>query len=1117
MSPASDRMRKVIAMDRFTPARGSKSCLRRRLSLLTALVLAGMLIVYAAPAHAAQAWRIDAFSDTTIARGGTMQYLVQMSNVGDADMDGSEIDVTGTLPPGLTAVDARLVLDADPSESNFVSCTAGDGLSPIAGASDFKCVDTTPLQAPRTFSTFSFQLLYLTVQADPSASGTLLSSFAVSGGGAASASTVDPVRVSDAVPPFGLAAADGEVLDGSGAVDTQAGGHPASATVSFDLNTFFNPLGLGGTGWPVGPVKDVVTDLPPGFIGYPAAADQCTGAELAAGNTATLCPPTSQVGTAMVHMNDRPLGPPIYGPIPVFNMVPPPNAPARFGFNIAGTVVTLDGGLSLSGQAPGSDPGGSDNNRVYRISVTASNLSEAVPIAGSQVTLWGVPSDPSHDSERACPGTNVNIPSRGGPTCPSGAPPLAFLRNPTSCTDPGVGLTTLLHVDSWLDPGNFQTASFVSHALPGYPLPSSDWGAPEGTTGCDRVPFDPALQGQPQSRTPNSPAGFSFDLTLPQSQDPTTVSESDLRTAVVTLPAGVRVNPSAADGLQACSTADIHLDDTQAPTCPDASKVGTVTITTPLLRTPLSGEIYLAAPHDNPFDNLLSIYLVAHGSGVVIKLAGRVDLDPVTGQITATFDNNPQTPFSDVNLSFDGGPRAQLVTPSQCGDFRTHAVFTGWNGRVVETDTQPFTISGDGNGAACPGPTFAPTLSAGTASNSAGSSSSLQLRFTRSDLDQEIAGLTINLPEGLTGKIADVVLCSDTDAAQGTCPDGTKIGDVTAGAGAGTNPFFITNGRAYLTGPYKGAPFGVAIVVPAVAGPFNLGNVVVRSALFVDKHDASVRVVVDPLPTILQGIPLQVRDVRVNVDKPGFFLNPTSCAVKTVSSTLTSTGGLSANVSDRFQAADCASLGFAPRMVLAVGGRGHLHAGASTPLSTRITMPRGDANLRFVRVTLPSTINARLTVINDACTRAEFETDIAKCGHAQAGTAVAVTPLLRDPLRGKVYFVKNGHPIPDLFIALRGQVAFDLIGRVTIPGGKKLATTFSTAPDVPIRSFTLRLFGDSKNGSVGAAKNLCAASSKTATAALDFIGQNGKVSQLDQRLVIHGCPKPKARKATKRR
>jgi len=334
---------------------------------------------------------------------------------------------------------------------------------------------------------------------------------------------------------------------------------------------------------------------------------------------------------------------------------------------------------------------------------------------------------------------------------------------------------------------------------------------------------------------------------------------------------------------------------------------------------------------------------------------------------------------------------------------------------------------------------------------------------------------------------------------------------VTVGAGSGPTPFYITDGGLYLTGPYKGAPFGLSVVVPAVAGPFDLGNVVVRQAIFIDKHTAALRVVSDPLPRILQGVTLGVRDVRVAIDKPGFFLNATSCAQKTIAGQIQAVTGQTAAVSNRYQAAECANLAFKPRMVLTVGGKGHLRSGQVTPLTTRITMPKGNANLRYVRVTLPGTLNARLTIIGDACTRAEFETDIAKCAHARAGTATAVTPLLRDPLRGNVYFVKNGHAIPDLFIALRGQVAFDLIGRITIVKNRYLRTTFNSAPDVPIRSFTLRLLGDTKHGSVGLVANLCSAKAKKATAALDYIGQNGRVLQLHQRLAVRGCPKPKHR------
>lgn len=1067
--------------------------------VLTLSVIVTCLLALAGSAHAAQAWRIDSLSDASVAPGGEFEYLVQMTNVGDADMDGSEIDLTGSLPVGMTAVDARLILDPpeDALESGFIACTAGDGVSSIVGASDVRCVNATAVPSAQHLGLLSYQLLRLIVRVDPAAAGTLTSSFTVVGGGAPAADTVDPIRVARSPPMFGIDAFDGQVLDAAGNPFTQAGGHPDTASVSIDFNTHTNPVPTAGSAWPVEPVKDVIVDLPPGLVGDPTVVDKCTATQLANSEgllSKPLCPATSQVGTTLLKADLAPIGSPVRGPIPLYNMVPPPNVPARFGFNELGTVVVMDATLRSGGD--------------YGLTVSVRKIPAALPVAGTTVTFWGVPAAPSHDSERACPG--MLAPFTSGPSCGSGAAQLAFLRNPTSCPSPGVGLATVVHADSWTHPDVFDSARWISHLAPFYPAPPEGWGPQQGPTACDRVPFDPTLEGQPQATKPNTPSAFAFDLSLPQTNDPVLIGESDLRTAVVTLPEGVRVSPSAADGLQACSAVQIHLHDANAPDCPERAKVGTATITTPLLRESIQGAIYLATPRDNPFGTLLAIYLVAEGQGVVIKLAGRVEADPLTGQLTATFDDNPQTPFTNLHLEFDGGPRAQLVTPKQCGTFTTRAVLTGWNGRTIESDSR-FTITGDGNGAPCSAPRFSPSLSAGTASNSAGSSSSFLLRFTRDDADQDLKTVTVSMPGGLTGKIATVPLCSEIAARGGSCPESSKIGDVTVGAGAGSNPFYITNGRAYLTGPYKSAPFGLSIVVPAVAGPFDLGDVVVRSSIFVDKHTAELRVVSDPLPSILQGIPLDVRDVRVNVNKRDFFLNPTSCAKKTISGVLQSTEGRSANVSSRFQAADCAGLAFKPRMVLSVGGQGHTARNRSTPFSTTLTMPqKGQANLSFVRVTLPQTINARLTVINDACTRAEFEADINKCKHAQAGSATAVTPLLRDPLRGGVYFVKNGRPLPDLFIALRGQVAFDLVGRVTIPGSKRLRTTFDAVPDVPVRSFTLRLFGDAKNGSVGAAANLCSAKSRKAKAELDYIGQNGKVSQVDQALKVNGCAKHRA-------
>ncbi len=1084
--------------------------MRRAIAMRGALLMGAVALLVAASsssAWAAAAWRISSLANTSVAPSGVITYYVIVTNAGDV------------AAPATTGGDANNCVQGSPSPSDPSKCIVvrGDfpsGLTPLQANTlgGPNCsVQGASIVCPYSGSDPSTQFatagggatrtIIFTAQVNPGATGTITSSFQVSGGGASNVgSTVDPTLISATPLGFGIDQFDAQVsADAAGDPLTQAGGHPFDATTAITFNTTHDSSSLGGDLYPLGSPKDITVDLPPGFIGNPTVVDQCSADQLANGGLLplSLCPPSSQVGTALVSLSNAGIGG-ILGPLPVFNLVPPPNAPARLGFNVSGTIVTLDATLH---------PDGRGN---YQLSARVSDVSE-LRIQGTQLTLWGVPSDPVHDPERACPG--VDVPANSGISCPSGTPRQAFLRNPTSCTAPGVGLPTTLSVDTWENPSAPPvTKTVFSHLPPGFPAPESDWGPQQGTTGCDLLPFTPSFSGGPQvGSQAGAPAGFGFDLRLPQSNDPDTLAEADLKKAVVTLPQGVRVSPSSADGLQGCSSSQIALGSEAAPTCPDGSKVGTATINTPLLAQPLSGSIYLASPFDNPFDSLVAIYLVASGQGVTIKLPGQVQMDQSTGQITTTVDNNPQAPFTNVHLQFDGGPRAALALPDQCGTYTTNAVLTAWSGAVVPSNST-FTVGQDENGQGCP-PHFAPSLSAGTQSNTAGHSSSFVVHITRGDLDQELSTITVQTPSGVTGRIANVPLCAAAAAGAGTCPESSRIGDVITGAGAGTNPFFITNGRAYLTGPYKGAPFGLSIVVPAVAGPFNLGNVVVRSAIFVDKHTADLRVATDPLPTILQGIPLDVRDVRVDIDRSGFFLNATSCAAKQITANFQSTAGWKTSASTRYQASDCASLGFKPRMVLTVGSKGHTANGKTTPFSTTLTMPSSNqSNLRWVRVTLPSTLNARLTVINRACTRAQFESNIRLCAHAKAGTATAVTPLLRSALHGGVYFVKNGHPLPDLFVALRGQVAFDLIGRITIPGGKRLATTFQAAPDVPVRSFTLKLSGSASSASVGTLANLCTAKARKAKAAIDYIAQNGRVLQVSEAPRVSGCPKPKRRR-----
>jgi hypothetical protein len=925
---------------------------------------------------------------------------------------------------------------------------------------------------------------------------------------------------------FGFSAVDGQVSDANGNPYTQAGGHPYAVSVQIQLHHHLDtdPIDLfttiaGGQVPDGGNAKDILTTLPPGLIGDPSALPKCTSAQLAGGGvgngigigTEPTCPIDSQVGvvTLLTSMTN-PFGAIWGGTFPLYNMEARPSVPASFGFQASGTPIVLDATLRSDGD--------------YGLTVSSRDVPATVRLWGLNATFWGVPADPSHDAYRCdygslgflttCDGGQPPVPAQEPHS--AGLPPVAFLRLPTRCTSPGAGLSFSFSIDTWENPGVFVTDSFFTHQAPFFPDPAAP-GPQQGLTGCDLVPFDPTLSATPSSPTrAATPSGFRFELQMPQSDDPAGIGQADLKKAVVTLPEGVRVSPSSADGLGACSSAQIGLlgtgfadpspirFNTVDPSCPDSAKLGTVTLTTPLLEKPLTGSVYLAAPFDNPFQTLLAMYIVVKGQGILLKLPGKIAADPVTGQITTTFDNSPQTPFSDLQLDFNGGPRAALVTPPECGTYTTRAVLTSWSGAVVPSDSH-FTLAQGPNGVPCAARGFAPSFKAGPQDQGAGRDGRFGLEVTREDTDQELGSIAVDMPAGLTGRIANAVLCPDSAAAAGTCQDVSRVGSVTVGAGAGSDPFWITSGGAYITGPYKGAAFGLSIVVPAVAGPFNLGDVVVRSALFVDRHTTALNVVSDPLPTVLQGIRLDVRDVRVEVDRPHFIVNPTSCALKQVAGTIASVAGAVAHRSWRFQMSGCNSLPFAPRMSLTVGGRGHTRSGGSTPLTTTLTQTPGQANLRVVSVTLPTTLNALLPVLNRACTQAQFAAG--HCGGARAGSAVAVTPLLRDPLRGSAYFVRGPRVLPDLVIALRGQVAVDLVGKVGVnPRTNQLTTRFDTIPDVAIKKFTLRLLAG-PNDPLGTTANLCSAKAKRAVASIGFRGQNGKVLNVRQRLRIRGCPR----------
>jgi hypothetical protein len=857
---------------------------------------------------------------------------------------------------------------------------------------------------------------------------------------------------------YDIVAFGGGYTDPSGAPLLQAGAH---ADVTTDITMSFR-VDRHGNAVPDGNMKEISVDLPVGVAGNPTALPVCSLAAL----RASACPPETQAGIVQLTgalLTGNPVPAPLGDPVPVYNVETPPGVPGRFGFNVFNVLTFIDARVR-----PGS----------AGISADIRGISRSLPLTGTRLTLWGVPADPSHDADRYDVTTGF-----GG--IRSTAPRRPLMTNPTRCS--AAAETTNLRTVSWQELDTWHSASFAQDQN----------ATPIAFTGCEDLPFAASIAVAPTTTEAGAPTGLDVDLTVPQPQNPDGLATAHLRRAVVRLPAGMAVSPSAADGLGACTPAQIALDSAAAPACPDASKLGTVTIDTPLLASPLQGSIYLATQTDNPFGSLLALYLVAQGNGVTIKIPGRIAPEADTGQLTATFDDAPQLPFSELSLHFDGGSRAVLSNATTCGPQTTTAQLTAWNGKAVAS-TSGFTLDRGVGGGACGPLGFAPTFTAGTLDNRAGGASPLVVRFARSDADQRLGTIAVGLPAGLLGRISGVALCAEPAAASGTCGAASRIGTVTTEAGPGARPFALP-GTVSLTGPYKGAPFGLSIAVPVIAGPLNLGTVPVRAAIFVDPRTTALRIVSDPLPTILQGIPLQLRSVQIAIDRPGFTFNPTSCAPSAIAATIGSADGASAAVASRFQAAGCASLGYAPKLALKLTGPGQTRDGQHPGLVAHLAPRPGDANSRRVRVTLPLSLALAPDNARALCEPADAAAN--RCPVASiVGHAKAVS-ILHEPLAGPVYFVrgerkdpKSGRIIkslPKLYLPLSGEgVRIELTAASSVVD-EHLVTTFDGIPDAPLSAFDLSIDGGKHGILVVSSADVCK-STQIADAAL--VGQNHKAA-----------------------
>lgn len=848
--------------------------------------------------------------------------------------------------------------------------------------------------------------------------------------------------------------------DSSGAPVRQAGSHP-------DVRTQFTVPQIDPSDPETGPVEQphqFLIELPPGLVGNPTAVPSCpvSGLNAGTGGFNPICPIGSQIGTARVLL----AGGSEFFTFPVWNVAPPAGMPALFAFNVLGVIVRLSPTVRAGD---------------YGITIDSGTVSTGINLAGSDVTLWGVPADPSHDL------------ARGGP---SQAPQTPFLSMATSCS--GTPQTFTARIDGWDSIGQWGVKSFSSDPA----------GEPFVNVGCDRLPFEPTLVVAATSRIAGSPTGVSVELKAPQSEAPSGLATGHVRDVTVTLPQGMTLSPSSAAGLGACTDAQFEMESTAPENCPESSKVGSATVVSPLLEDPLQGSLYIGSQlsSDPQSGKMYRLFLVVAGSGVRVKLEGAVKVDPATGRITTTFSENPQLPFSSLELNLDSGPASPLSNPTTCGTYTTEATLTSWSGKTVETSS-PFVVNRNCEAAS----QFSPSLEAGIVNPTAGKSSTFVLSLTRPDGQQNIGGLTVNLPEGQLAKLAGIPLCEGAAAASGNCPAASQVGSATVAAGPGANPISVPQpGRpptaVYLAGPYKGAPYSLVVNVPAQAGPFDLGTVVVRNALQIDPSTVKVTAVSDPLPQMLGGIPISYRDIEISIDRPGFMQNPTSCEPTTVGSTITSGQGNVAHPSSRYQVGDCASLAFEPKVALRLHGSPP-RRGATPKLQATVTAAPGEANIGRAAVVLPATELLEQGHIRTVCTRVQFAAE--QCPAASIyGQARAITPLLDQPLEGPVYLRSNGgeRKLPDLVADLRGQINVNLVGyidSVKRKGGPRIRTRFMSVPDAPVSKFVLEMQGG-KKGLLVNNTNLCKAKPH---AEASLTGQNGKADETQPLVTVGGCGK----------
>jgi hypothetical protein len=1171
--------------------------LTRRLST-GATAIAALLVIMGVTASGALAgtprWNLGSRSAPSYLRPGQEGRIIAVvGELGDGSVnaDNKLVTITDTLPPELTVSANALERVIGGLEGQLWVHSSGTQI-------ELECKVAEPARKVVT-CTSTAQLLPITpyhrleveipVEVGANASSVEENQVSVSGGEAVAEGghpqpeapqpevLNSPITVKNEQTPFGIEGGGGYGLlpeNEDGSADTQAGSHPFQLTTTLNLNQVLESTDHQ-PGAPALP-RNLDFNLPPGLLGDPQAVAKCSDVEFSTiiDSNANLCPASTAVGAATVSLNLPVGGGRTIETVPVFNLVPASGEPARFGLEAAGVPVILDTAVRTDGD--------------YGVSVGVNNTTELPQLLGSQVTLWGEPYDRSHDASRGW--SCLRSDQENGETCEMAnefARPVAaaaFLTAPTACTGT---LKTFVEGESWpvLAPGESPPGKAL--LLEGPPFTEYEL-APDGFQECGDVPFEPSLSAYPVDQreaaqapkeaeeereghgpdaalgAASTPTGLNFRIKLPAEgpalgEPGVLLGESAVKQTDVTLPAGVQLSPSGANGLQACSESEIGFEgegsaeDPYAPGvheplrfssaethCPEASKVATVRIKSPDLEDVLQGGVYVAesAPNGesgkNPFDSLFAIYIVAEDpptcgqpgqpqcSGVRVKLAGKVSLDQQTGQITSSFENTPQVPFEELKLHFFEGPHASLSTPALCGSYATTTRFTGWSGAVREPQSEaPFTIDSGPGGAPCPTDPlpFEPSFQAGSTNNQAGAFTPFSLTIGNPGGDRPLTGVAIQLPEGIAALLSKVTPCPEPPIGQEwSCGAESLIGHSIASAGLGSEPYELP-GQVFLTSGYDGAPFGLLVQTRAKAGPFELGMVNVRSRINVNPSTAAVTITTDPgprgeaLPTRLRGVPAQIRQINVTVDRPEFEFNPTNCEQLHIEGTLTGPEGASASVSSPFRVTNCASLAFSPKFTASVAGKGSKADGTSLTVKLESgALGSGglsQANVAKVDLQLPRALPSRLSTLQRACPDAVFDADPASCDpESDIGHATVDTPVLKSPLSGPAYLVSHGGAeFPDLEFVLQGEgIALVLDGKTDIKAGITYSK-FESAPDAPFSSFeTVLPAGPYSVLTPAVAEkedfSLCKTSLAMPT---ELTGQNGTVIRETTSVAVTGC------------